>query len=444
MRGASEAPGPEGPGRSSRTRPTKNGVGVAGVAGNRSRFLSQRRVLLRNGLAAQGCEWTFVPFHVERLSPFRGRPVTIGDDGYASTDLHHVTYTSDRFRLVRIEARHLAAEHRATDHARHQHAGPLHVDTELGLPVHLFGNVEPGKGLPEDLERLRILERHACGDGERRGLVDERAILQAATACSVYDLPFFGGQAAFGHAPGLCRRRDQHRAGGRSRLTQDPPHATRTRAAGRRLRSAEAGVSVSPIRGRPFGFDDGPIDVELFRDEHRHRGHDPLPHLEHREHDANRIVSADLYPDVWLEDAGRLRGRAARQRQIGADDQPSTCRGRGLEKHPPRVSHGFVLLGGSNRSRLPTAVRRTGEAEARPAGLLRTRLQTPRRAMDGFANPLVRSAPANVARHRRVDLSIGRARRPGQKRRRRHELSRLAVAALRHLLRHPRNLQRMG
>src|SRR5206468_12689148 len=65
-----------------------------------------------------------------------------------------------------------------------------------------------------------------------------------------------------------------------------------------------------------------------------------------------------------------------------------------------------------------------------------------RRALDGFADPDIGAAATDVAGHLRVDIRIAGMRILGEKRRCRHDLSRLAVAALRHLAGEPGLLHR--
>ena len=50
--------------------------------------------------------------------------------------------------------------------------------------------------------------------------------------------------------------------------------------------------------------------------------------------------------------------------------------------------------------------------------------------VDGFANTHIRAATAYIARHRGIDIGIVRMGRGRKQRRRRHDLSRLAIAAL--------------
>src|SRR5207247_10899259 len=61
----------------------------------------------------------------------------------------------------------------------------------------------------------------------------------------------------------------------------------------------------------------------------------------------------------------------------------------------------------------------------------------------GVAHPTIRSAATHVTGHGLIDLGVGRLRGPGQQRCRRHELSGLAVSALRYIQFQPGFLQRM-
>src|SRR5438132_164939 len=76
--------------------------------------------------------------------------------------------------------------------------------------------------------------------------------------------------------------------------------------------------------------------------------------------------------------------------------------------------------------------RRVTLEEARMLRLLR-------RAMDGGADPLVGAAAADV-RHRGVDVGVAGAAVLGEQRRGGHDLTRLAVAELGHVLRDPVSL----
>ena len=64
--------------------------------------------------------------------------------------------------------------------------------------------------------------------------------------------------------------------------------------------------------------------------------------------------------------------------------------------------------------------------------------------MDRLADAVVGAAAANVACQRRIDVRVRGIFVFGEQRRRRHDLPRLAVAALRHFFGDPRFLQRMA
>src|SRR6202011_2185104 len=82
----------------------------------------------------------------------------------------------------------------------------------------------------------------------------------------------------------------------------------------------------------------------------------------------------------------------------------------------------------------PAAARkRRRSASARPARRLSATLSL-RRAVDGLADAVVRTATTQVAVHGRVDFLIARRGLARKQRHRLHDLARLAIAALRHIL----------
>ncbi len=64
-------------------------------------------------------------------------------------------------------------------------------------------------------------------------------------------------------------------------------------------------------------------------------------------------------------------------------------------------------------------------------------------AVNRTADPLISSTTTDVTRHCGIDIRVRRLRIPGKQRRRRHDLSRLAIAALGHLFGNPCSLQRV-
>src|SRR5229473_1149011 len=63
--------------------------------------------------------------------------------------------------------------------------------------------------------------------------------------------------------------------------------------------------------------------------------------------------------------------------------------------------------------------------------------QIPRRLPDREADAIVGAATAYVPAHGAFDFGVGRALHLGEQRRRAHDLARLAIAALRHVVRDP-------
>ena len=216
--------------------------------------------------------------------------------------------------------------------------GQLHVDAELArVPLTFSGTSSRGSDWPSTLNALRILQRDGLRHRQRRGLVHQRAVLRAASARLMDDLALVRRQRVLGNAPGLRRGGDEHRARGRARLAQHLPHAAHAVAAGGELLAAEVRVAVLRVGAGPLGLDLRPVEVELLGDEHRHRRHHALPHLEHRQHDAHGVVGVDLDPDVGLEACRRpLRDRASPIGEIRADHQAAAGGGGGLEEGASR------------------------------------------------------------------------------------------------------------
>src|SRR6266566_9787810 len=85
-------------------------------------------------------------------------------------------------------------------------------------------------------------------------------------------------------------------------------------------------------------------------------------------------------------------------------------------------------------------VSRNSRRETLDGALMSGSLRGP---VNGRPNALIGAAAANV-RHRLIDVSIGGVRLLGEQRGRGHDLSRLAVTALRHVFRDPRPLHGVG
>src|SRR5712691_7443010 len=124
----------------------------------------------------------------------------------------------------------------------------------------------------------------------------------------------------------------------------------------------------------------------------------------------------------------------------------SACRG-GIQKPsimPPPTTAVVVRNWRRSTSRLPAGASSFDGLSVLllMMSVLRDSGAHPRGAMNRLANPVIRPAPARV-RHLPVDVLVRRVRRLVQQRRRRQNLPRLAVAALRHVELLPRQLHRM-
>ena len=153
--------------------------------------------------------------------------------------------------------------------------------------VDLLRDVEPRQRLAQQLEVLRILQRDVLRHRQRRGLVHERAVLQAAAAGLVDDLALLGRAACSRATPQVCAAAVTSIARAVAPASRRIFHMPRT--------LLLPAVSCWPPKfGLPYFASAGahsvlifaPVDVELFGHEHRHRGHHALAHFELRQHDA--------------------------------------------------------------------------------------------------------------------------------------------------------------
>src|SRR5207245_5207061 len=185
-------------------------------------------------------------------------------------------------------------------------------------------------------------------------------------------------------------------------------------------------AAVLVIAIRLLDLDLLPIDIELVRDNHGQRVPDTLSGFRILRHDRKRVVRVNLDVRVGINRRGRHGSAAAsllrEQTWVGvkADHDTATGKRRGFNKGATIELFGCRLHGALLC--LPPAV--GGE-------------------MNGFADPQIRSAATHVTGHGLIDIGVGRLRGPGQQRCRRHELSGLAVSALRYIQFQPGFLQRM-
>ena len=109
-----------------------------------------------------------VPIDLERIPAHLRRPVAVGYDRDALAAAvkrygQHGLHALDLQRLRAIEALHLTVEHRRTHDHRGQHARQLDVHTVLLRAGALGARDFEACRLADDLEVLRVLERHLLG-----------------------------------------------------------------------------------------------------------------------------------------------------------------------------------------------------------------------------------------------------------------------------------------
>jgi hypothetical protein len=89
--------------------------------------------------------------------------------------------------------------------------------------------------------------------------------------------------------------------------------------------------------GREFGAHLPPIRIELFGDERRKPGRDPLPLVEVLDDHRDGVVGRDPYERIGRERRRSPRGRRAK---LDADDEADPGPGGDLDESPARLLNG--------------------------------------------------------------------------------------------------------
>ena len=165
-----------------------------------------------------------------------------------------------------------------------------------------------------------------------------------------------------------------------------------------------------------------------------------LPHLRMRRNHRDALVCPDAHERIHRKCfslRGQRRSRFARQRHIQTHQQSAAKRRSRAKKLPPPTieaaaidpTHEFRPSRSQNRS--PSA-RSAARLDLRPTA---ARFSAPRHRPrdESPANPRISSAAANIPAHRLVNIVIRGLRILRQQHRRAHDLSRLAISALRHV-----------
>ena len=271
---------------------------------------------------------------------------------------------------------------------------------------HLRAAVEAARGLADDLELRRVLERRPSrGTGSVAGRVGELAVGERAGRRGRARRPFSRAQLGAGRPSTVGRRRgQQHRRARRApALRRLLPLAGDARAAAGHLH-AEHRVRVGRARPGAPPPSRFPVAVELLGDQHRQRRVDALAHL--------RLVHED-----------------------GDDVPPCRCAGRRWarsRRRPPRRLRGQATAartGSQNPSRsrpqsAAAALRKSRREGAECSSRASPFSSGPRGLLDRRADALIGAAAADVPAHGRVDVRVGRRLRFLRGARPRHDLAR--------------------
>ena len=289
----------------------------------------------------------FVPGDLQGPPSLDRLPVGIGDDGHTTfgadapcalhagpgnaVELHNVPHAGQRLRRGRVEARHFPAEHwRALD-AGDEHARHPHVDSELRRSVHFGRRVETMRTCANEAEVFGILERRVLRDRNRRRLLRQLAVRQPVAGMRHRTIRGLARRGV--HAPGLRGGGDEHRASGRTGLAENVPRGPHTRAAACRHATRPAsGI----FRHRP-DLHLRPVDIELFRDDHREGGVIPFAHFGLVERHGDGAVRVDPQPCVGCEGRHAMLVRNPEPEQQSRPDRPGD-----LEKVAPLHQASFA------------------------------------------------------------------------------------------------------
>ena len=364
----------------------------------------------RSGGNSGAC--ALVPLHDQGLAGLDGLPVRVGHDSHAVVDLHHINHTGHGFGFRAIKALDLATNHGALLQAGVHHAGQLHIHTELGRAVDLGGRIQTGHSLADNAEVFRIFDRDFLGHGQL-GSCSSQATVGGFFAVGAQHHAVLSAQGGAVDFPLSSCGGDQHLTHLRAAGAQFFPAVThRGRATGDLC--AQQGVHIHRAWRCNGHFDLVDAHIELFSNQHGHGGVNALTHLGTGREDGDGVVIGNVYPCiggvhhacslcfVFSSSDGEAHHQATGDHRGGLDEV-ATC-----------SFHGHVI-----------------SLSAHGSGSV----------FDGSLDAAVSAATADVAAHGSVDVSIAGVLVAGQQSRSAHELTRLAVTALGHIVLDPGFLQ---
>ena len=311
-------------------RAAQGAVGVAFAPCAGARPTSQHAIRRVELVRAALLRTALVPRHAQRLAAFAGRPEALRHHGHTRRHRHDVRHALHPARGRRVERLHGGAEARRSRDQRRQHPRHGEVHRVLRRAVGLGPAVHARRLLADELEVLRILERHLRGQRARGSLRRQLTERRAAARWRMGHDATIHGDLRGGDAPFTCGGLDEHGARRGAGAPHLVPGIGHRRAAARDLSSAQQPVTVARgVRGSRLDANLGPVGVELFGQDRGDPTVAALAELDVLADDRDRVVGSDADESIGRKplDGGR---RAAVE--TDADDERGAGERRGLEE----------------------------------------------------------------------------------------------------------------
>ena len=158
------------------------------ISGRDTRPVKTVGELFLYGLGTEMGLNSLIPLDVEGISPFPGGVDGIRAHRNPSVYFHHVADSRHLPGGFFIIGNHLGPISGGPGNGCVKHIGHKHVDTKLGLPVDLGGNVQTRYGCAHNFKFTLFLQPGVCGDGETGGFFAQLSIGEAAVAGLVVNL----------------------------------------------------------------------------------------------------------------------------------------------------------------------------------------------------------------------------------------------------------------
>jgi hypothetical protein len=256
----------------------------------------ERRVLARR------------PRDLQRIEPALGGPEVLAHHRHRVLDANDVEHARNGARGLVVHRGQHAAQRGAGLDRGHLHARHAHVEAELRLAVDLVGGVHAAQRLADELEVLRLLQRHLARHRQPCGRAGERAEAELPAGGRVAHHAARHGAALGVDLPLRGGRSHQQRARHGARLAQHGVGAARAGRAPGDLAAEQRHAVQGLVGRRVLHAHLVELHAQLLGQQHRGAGVDGLAHLDHRHHEPHAAVGVDADEGV-----GREGGRAVRQ-----------------------------------------------------------------------------------------------------------------------------------